>query len=268
MPVKLNASSTTAQTPMQTQPTSPRAKTRRPIALVCAATAVLAPALAAAQLDDVPLPSDAPTVNCTVIPTKNPATLFTLTTPATFVFACNKSADHHACYAEQAKLEPKNSKATQIIATGQTQGKWTCAFYDGAPGWLPTASLSPLPLKPAPPLNAWVGWYRQGKPVPGFKDDRLLIQPGKTPGALHVSGRAYWYGANDNVHLGGVNADATPIGRFLHVVDGNDEGACVLDLVLDPSTHTLSATDNENCGGMNVRFWGKWTRFTPSNRHN
>jgi len=265
MPVKRNAPSATMPTPSISQP---RTRTRRPAALLCAATALLAPTLATAQLDDVPLPPDAPTVNCTIIPNTNPATLFTLSAPATFVFACNKSPDHPTCYAEQAKLDSKNTQATQIIATGETQGKWTCAFYDGAPGWLPTASLSPLPLKPAPPLNAWIGWYHQGKPVPGFKDDRLLIQPGKSPGTLHVSGRAYWYGANDNVHLGGVNADATPVGRFLHVVDGNGEGACVLDLVLDSSTHTLSAYDNMNCGGMNVRLWGQWNRFTPTTRHN
>ena len=91
-----------------------------------------------------------------------------------------------------------------------------------------------------------------------------LIQPGKSPGTLHVSGRAFWYGGNDNVHLGAIDAaDTAPLGPILHAVDGT----CVLDLVLDPATHTLSANDNMNCGGMNVRFWGSWHRFVPSTTH-
>lgn len=238
----------------------------RPFALIACATAMLLPALNA-QMHEVPLPTDAPTDNCVLKPSTDPSTLRTLTAPATFVFACKRRDDHPGCYAEQAEVDPKATHPTQIVATGPSQGRWTCAFFDGVPGWLPTGSLAPLPSQPAAPLATWTGWYRQGKHIAGMEDDRLLIQPGKSPGTLHVSGRAFWYGINDNVHFGEVDADAKPIGRFLHVVDGNDDEACVLDLVLDPATRTLSANDNMNCGGMNVRFWGTWHRFVPSTTH-
>ena len=39
--------------------------------------------------------------------------------------------------------------------------------------------------------------------------------------------------------------------------------ACVLDLVYRPAAHTFDALDNAQCGGMNVRFTGTWSRFTP-----
>jgi hypothetical protein len=162
--------------------------------------------------------------------------------------------------------ELKDSTAKRLIATGETMGSWTCAFYDDVPGWLPTSALAPLPDHPSPSLRSWIGFYRRGTPTAKVEQDRLLIQPGKAAGTLHVSGRAYWHGLNDNVHFGGINADATPIGPYLHIVDGNGAGACVLDLVLDASKRTLSADDNTNCGGMNVRFWGLWNRFTPSTR--
>jgi len=183
------------------------------------------------------------------------------------VFACSVNKTNPGCLAQ--KILPKHDEphTTQIIATGASQGTWTCVFYDGVFGWLPTASLAPLPSKPVATIENWLGWYRQGKDTPSIKNDRLLLTKGKLPGTIHVSGRGYWYGINDVVHFGEINADAIPYGRFLHVVDGEGEGACVLDLALDPSTHTLAANDNSNCGGMNVRFWGMWTRFTPSNSH-
>jgi hypothetical protein len=238
------------------------------LALVCSTSALLASAPLAAQTKEVPMPPDAPSVNCEITPSTDASTLHTLSAPATFIYACNKSQEHPTCYAEQATGEFKNSSVKRLIAAGQMQGRWTCAFYDGVPGWMPTAALAPLPTQPASPVMSWIGYYRQGKPVPGMTGNRLLIQPGKTAGTLHISGRAFWYGLNDNVHFGEVNADAMPIGRYLHVVDGNGQGACVLDLVLNPSTHTLAADDNENCGGMNVRFWGQWNRFAPSTGHN
>ena len=69
-------------------------------------------------------------------------------------------------------------------------------------------------------------------------------------------------------HFGQLNAEATPMGNHVHFVesDGHDSG-CVVDLSLHTETEggtTLSSYDNENCGGMNVRFAGDWKRFTPS----
>jgi hypothetical protein len=80
----------------------------------------------------------------------------------------------------------------------------------------------------------------------------------------NISGRAYWYGINDVVHFGEVQADAAPIGVYLHAVESSPSGTgCVVDLKFDLTTHTLTAYDNMQCGGMNVRLARTWARFTP-----
>ena len=112
----------------------------------------------------------------------------------------------------------------------------------------------------------WLGWWHSGREIRGVKADRLLIT--RKPGSelLHISGRAYWYGLGDDVHFGEVQADAAPIGLYLHAVQPFSSGGCVVDLKLDPATHTLHAYDNMQCGGMNVRFDGTWERFLPKKR--
>jgi len=44
----------------------------------------------------------------------------------------------------------------------------------------------------------------------------------------------------------------------LHVVDGAGSDACMVDLTL--VGRYLVVTDNNMCGGVNVRFWGIWVR--------
>jgi hypothetical protein len=112
-------------------------------------------------------------------------------------------------------------------------------------------------------LKDWIGWWHNPPLVPHEENDRILITPGSAPGTLRISGRAYWYGANDNVHLGQINpADAKPIGPYLHIFDSG----CIVDLHFNPANHTFTTYDNAGCGGMNVRFSGTWTRFTPTAR--
>ena len=145
---------------------------------------------------------------------------------------------------------------------GQEQNGWACVTGgDSTSGWVPVRNLSPVPATPQSLISEWLGWWRRGKDVKGVKNDRLLITSDPGSNVLHVSGRAYWYGLNDNVHLGSIQADATPVGVYLHAVEAT--GGCVLDLKLDQTTHTLKGYDNEQCGGMNVRFSGTWTHFKP-----
>jgi len=134
---------------------------------------------------------------------------------------------------------------------------------------MPSLSLALFAQQPSSKIQDWIGWYRTPIQTPGKKNDRLLLTRGKEPGTIHVSGRAYWYGINDVVHFGSVNADGIPSGSSLHVVEGDDRddpAACRIDFVLNPLDHTLSAEDNSHCGGMNVTFRGKWVRFTPATR--
>ena len=154
-----------------------------------------------------------------------------------------------------------------VVSVGATSGAWSCVPGGGVSGWVPTSRLAELPTTTAVPLKDWIGWWHNPPFTPNQNNDRLLITPGTAPGTLHISGRAYWYGANGNVHFGGINADAQPVGPYLHIVEGDTLSSCVLDLHYNLSTYTFSAYDNASCGGMNVRFSGEWSRFTPSNTH-
>jgi hypothetical protein len=124
---------------------------------------------------------------------------------------------------------------------------------------------APLPSEPHIPLKFWEGWWERpaAEREKGVQNDRLLITPGKKPGSLRISGRAYWHGVG-TVHYGQVNAEATPVGKYLHVV----EGSCVVDLDMGSKRPAgMQARQNElevgACGGMNVSFSGKWVKFTP-----
>jgi len=227
-------------------------------------TTISATPQTASEFSSTP-PPGAPSDVCKVTPNSDPSTLrvATGTTPLPFVFQCGPNGAGN-CVTQQLQPGSKDLPANSVFQFDHKEAAWSCVSFGSIDGWMPSNRLAPPPSSPSYPASAWIGFYREGKHVPGFVDNRLLIQPGKSPGTLHVSGRAFWYGANDNVHLGAIDAvDAAPIGRFLHAVDS----VCVLDLVLDPATHTLSANDNMNCGGMNVRFWGSWHRFVPSTTH-
>lgn len=154
-----------------------------------------------------------------------------------------------------------------IVVAGPEEKDWTCiSGGDSTFGWVRTSQLAPVPDNPHIQLSQWIGWWHRDKEMPGVKNDRLLITRGKSPGTLHISGRAYWYGIAGNVHFGEVKGDATPVGPYLHVVEGDDLSGCVLDLEDHPMTQHMSAYDNARWGGMNVRFLRTWTRFNPSER--
>lgn len=216
------------------------------------------PALAQNALPpQIPIPG-APTGDCSFseIDASTPIRITTGDKPIPYQFACGFNRPAGVC-------ATGTLASGLVVSLGQEQGGWACVSGgDSTSGWVPVARLAPVPATPHVPLSAWLGWWREGKDVQGIKNDRLLIT--RVPGSptLHVSGRAYWYGLPPDVHFGGVDADAKPIGRYLHVVDG----VCVLDLKLDPATHKLNAADNAGCGGMNVRFMGTWTRFAPKRK--
>ena len=136
----------------------------------------------------------------------------------------------------------------------RVEGEWTCGYlsqHNGAgPGWIRSKDIRPVNFDPAPPLNAWLGTWANGK-------DRIRIQPSKSSGKLDLEGEATWHGHGDVVHTGDFAGEAAPAGNQLHFVE---EGAdsCTVDLTL--IGNYLVANDNAMCGGMNVRFWGIWKR--------
>lgn len=120
------------------------------------------------------------------------------------------------------------------------------------------------PNGPSVPIADWPGWWRHEDEPEGRKGDRLLITRIGGSSLLHVSGRAYWYGLGDDVHFGEVIGQGLAIGVYLHVVQSWREGSgCIIDLKYDPVNRTLDSYDNMGCGGVNVRFTGRWYRFEP-----
>jgi hypothetical protein len=136
------------------------------------------------------------------------------------------------------------------------QGEWTCGYVsagDGAgPAWIRTAALRVVPYDEQPPPSAWVGTWVGG-------EDRVLIRAGREPGTLHLVGSAKWHGKY-TTHFGDAKGNAAPIGNHLHFVEGGTD-SCTIDLTL--LNRYILASDNQACGGMNVRFQGIWKRTDP-----
>ena len=71
---------------------------------------------------------------------------------------------------------------------------------------------------------------------------------------MRVRGNAFWHGLGDDVHEGEIAASAAPQGD--HVVFVEED--CTVRATL--AGRYLIVADNENCGGMNVRLDGGYTR--------
>jgi len=145
------------------------------------------------------------------------------------------------------------------VVVDRVRGAWTCVYAqarDGAgPGWIRSSDLRSMHYDLHPPATSWVGLWIGSK-------DRVAIRLANKSSALHLSGHAEWHGNGGVVHDGDVEGEATPRANHLHLVE---EGAdsCTLDLTL--AGPYLVATDNDRCGGMNVRFEGIWRRARRRN---
>ena len=108
-------------------------------------------------------------------------------------------------------------------------------------GWIPADKLVLSAPPAAPALKDWLGlWKYAGNP--------LDIRRSGRPGSLKVKGYAISQGVGANVHVGGVEAVAQPHGNGLVLIE--EECLVTLKLVGD----YLVASDNSECGGVNVRF--------------
>ncbi|NYF90294.1 hypothetical protein RBB79_11935 [Tunturiibacter empetritectus] len=202
----------------------------------------------------------APTDPCSFdsAPASTPVRLLLGTAPVPYNFACGVNRPAGVCVSLPIK-------PGIVVSVGAEKSGWTCITGgDSTSGWVPSTSLGELPTTPRISPSAWIGWWQQGKSRPGMRNDRLLITKGDAPNSFHVSGRAYWYGLNDNVHLGEVKAEGFVVGPYMHIIEGDELSGCVIDLKYDVSTRQFSAYDNQRCGGANVRFGRTWTKFTPS----
>ena len=170
----------------------------------------------------------------------------------------NFSGEEEGCPGPAAKCRQKAYLvAGDEVLTSRTFGDWVCAWYQPARGsetvgWLPAERLAFSEPAARPPLASWLGTW-------GFYDSSLRLSRGRKPGELRVAGDATWVGVNPgNVHVGEVSGEAAPAGNALTVSEGGDEYDCRLTLHLVGPY--LVASDNKQCGGVNVTFDGVYRR--------
>ena len=166
------------------------------------------------------------------------------------------SGEEEGCPGASAKCRQKAYLVPgDEVLTSRTFGDWVCAWYQPARGpetvgWLPADRLSVAEPDARPPLAAWLGAW-------GFYSNSLRLSRGRQAGALQIAGDATWVGVNPgNVHVGEVSGEAVPAGHVLNVGAGDDDCRLTLRLV----GPYLVASDNKQCGGVNVTFDGVYRR--------
>jgi hypothetical protein len=139
------------------------------------------------------------------------------------------------------------------LLLGKTHGEWTCAWYEGKKhetvGWVRNSAL--VEQVAAEPVE-WTGNWKEYD-HPGY------ISIARKAGTYHLVAETRWIGQNtENLgEMGGelkVNRDRAHYGG--DEKPGNYE--CVADFTRIDDF--LIVRDNANCGGMNVRFNGVYTR--------
>ncbi len=147
-------------------------------------------------------------------------------------------------------------------------GNWTCIWTQDSvgsgPSWVRNDQVKTLKIDSYPSRAEWRGtwWQLGGKQQHGT--DRLIISETKT-GALRLHGNAYWYGAvvdgNRVTHFGAVDGQAKPDGNQLHVIALNRQGnPAGCEVAIKMVGKYLRVADNNQCGGMNVRFSGFYAK--------
>ena len=188
-------------------------------------------------------PQDRPTSPCPFDGFGNKDKLGIIARRSTGYFGCSPDG----------KCLPTALAAGDPLLVYRSEGNWTCGYLSqrkgAGPAWVPSKDIAPVAIDPAPPLAAWQGTWANGK-------DRIRIRGAESPKLLHLEGEATWHGNGDVVHEGSFAGDATLAGNHLHFVAS--PSSCTVDLTL--AGKYLIADDNSQCGGMNVRFWGIWTR--------
>jgi hypothetical protein len=140
------------------------------------------------------------------------------------------------------------------LIVSRNYGNWACSWYapvKGAPtvGWIATDRLEFAAADG--PAASWTGRWK-------YYDDSIDITRGAR-GALIVKGKAFWHGLGDNIHFGDLDHKATPAGNVLKLgEDEREEYAC--KATLRRVGRYLIASDNMNCGGVNVTFTGVYRK--------
>jgi hypothetical protein len=164
-------------------------------------------------------------------------------------------------YAECPSAAPRCVGKSYVVSgdlalTGHSYNGYVCAFFPnrvgGSAGWLRPGDLTRLPDQRTPPLQSWVGEWRDG-------DNEIRLS--RKGNRLAADGLAFWPArypdpkdSPGGPHDGEMGGTARPSGNS---VVFEEDGCRVALRLIGPF---LAATDNASCGGLNVRFDGIYRR--------
>jgi len=139
----------------------------------------------------------------------------------------------------------------ELIINKRENG-WGCAWFQGQKhetvGWVSVAKLRFLEPQTVPE-EGWLGnWVQPAGSI-------TITGGGGKP--LHGAGEAFWQ-SEVTIHVGEFSGTIRPVNNRATVKEGDDESGCVVALVR--LGRYLIASDNGNCGGVNVRFDGVYVR--------
>lgn len=143
----------------------------------------------------------------------------------------------------------------EVLISRVYNSDWACAWYTpkkGAPtvGWISIKRLDTLPGSLNLLAQDWIGSWK-------YFDNSIVISKAGG-GELKVTGTALWKGFGDNVHVGELDHEAKPAGIILKLGEDETDDDCKVTLRM--VARYMIASDNNNCGGLNVTFSGVYRR--------
>ncbi len=137
-------------------------------------------------------------------------------------------------------------------------GNFACAWFQtkkGAEtvGWIPLEKLEFINSVQSAGKSAWTGKWK-------FYDSDINIAATGKADVYKITGSAFWQGLRkDNVHIGELDGEAKLVETILKYGEGSgDEFDCKVTMRLIGDY--LIASDNNNCGGVNVSFSGVYRK--------
>jgi len=153
--------------------------------------------------------------------------------------------DQAGCPAESAKCKRGELAPNDEAIVAREEAGFACVWYPaggGHTGWVSARALVTVASERAP---AWPGRWTAA-------DNEIVITPAAE--GLQARGHAVWHGYGDNVHEGNFAGVVTPGASGVATVE---DSAC--SVRMQRVGRYLVAGDNNECGGVNVRFDGVYS---------
>ncbi|MDQ3798987.1 MAG: hypothetical protein M3384_06020 [Acidobacteriota bacterium] len=143
------------------------------------------------------------------------------------------------------------------VIVSRTFGRWACGWYQPKKGsetvgWIAVDKLEFKETNRNPSPDEWLGVWR-------YAGNHIEIGKSKSSGLLKITGNAFWKGLGDNIHTGELDDDSAPAGNVLKIGE-NETGEYDCKATLRLVGKYLIASDNLQCGGVNVTFSGVYLK--------